>query len=92
MSDSFNAQRVIQAAIPNASDATIEHILWGRTCYPVGPITPKSVYKAASQWKRACDNDIMLCDWCDQKAEGGKWMCSKCSEVLLKHVSTPSHA
>ena len=82
----MNAQQIIQAAIPNADESTIDHILWGRTPFPCGPITARSLYKAAYQYKRACDNKISLCDFCDQKAVEGKWLCVRCEKNMASHL------
>jgi hypothetical protein len=49
---------VIKAAIPDADQSLCEHILWGRTPYPMGRVSARSLYQAASGFRRACDNSI----------------------------------
>lgn len=73
---------VVRAAVPNASDGFIEHILWGRTPYPMGRITAKSLYKAARRVDRASKNGIRLCDLCDNQVTGSGWECDKCHAVM----------
>ncbi len=75
---------IIRAAIPDASEATCEYILWGRTPFPVGKITAKSVYRAAARIRRCSERGIKLCDFCDNIAEKGRWACVRCNEVLNK--------
>lgn len=78
----MNAERIIKAAIPDADDSVMSHILWGMTPYPCGRITAKSLYKAASRFKRATANSITLCDLCDNKAVEGGYNCQKCLDAL----------
>lgn len=59
---------VILAGYPQADDAMIEHILWERTPYPMGKVTARSLYQAASRIRRATNNGVQLCDFCDNKA------------------------
>ena len=66
---------IIKQAIPDADEQLCEHILWGRTCFPAGQITAKSLYKAAARWRRAWINRIRLCDYCDQPALAGEFEC-----------------
>ncbi len=72
---------IIKAAIPDASDSICEHILWGRTCYPVGKVTAKDLYRAADRFKRATAHSIRLCDFCDNRAVQGS-LCGRCNEAL----------
>lgn len=78
----MNGQAIIQAAIPGASADLCEHIIWGRTPFPCGPITAKSLYQAARRFKRAADHGIQLCDFCDNIAAKGEWCCEKCNAAL----------
>ncbi len=75
---------VIQAAIPNADEALCDHVLWGCTPFPCGPISAQMLYKAASRVGRAAKNKIQLCDFCPNKAETGKWECSRCAAMFQK--------
>ena len=77
----MNAGQIIRAAIPNASDETCEYVLWERTGYPFKRLTARDLYKAASRMKRAEDNGIVLCDFCDNKANEN-YICDSCREVL----------
>ena len=81
----MNAERIIKAAISNADEALISQIIWERTCYPFGSVTPKTLYKAASRFNRANKNKIRLCDMCDNKAISDEWLCSSCDTALAKH-------
>jgi len=77
---------IIRAAKPEASDEFCEHIIWGRTPYPVGRVTPKALYKAASGYVRAYRKNTRLCELChrivtDQK----RYVCDRCESVLTKN-------
>ena len=74
--------KIIKAAIPNADEATIEYVLWGRTPFPVGAITAKSLYRAAARIQRCAKNGTRLCEFCDNRVEKGKWTCEKCDKAL----------
>jgi hypothetical protein len=76
------ADQIVRAAIPDADDATVTHILWGRTPFPCAQVTAKELYRAASSWNRACAKKIRLCDFCWRIAEPGKWECRVCREGL----------
>lgn len=73
---------IIRAAIPGASDATVDHVLWGRTPYPFKPLTARDIYRAASRCRRAGEHGLTLCDHCNRIAETGKWECKGCREGL----------
>jgi hypothetical protein len=81
--------QVVKAAVPGASDDFIEHIIWGRTPYPCGAITAKSLYKAASQYNRAYQHHIRLCDWCHRPAELNDYMCKHCNDALRQCTQEP---
>ena len=74
---------IIKAAIPNANDEICSYILWERTPYPVGKITARTLFSSARRYKRASDNNIQLCDFCDRIAETNKSVCSKCHKALI---------
>ena len=76
--------RIIQAAIPSADETLCDHILWGQTPFPCGAISAQMLYKAASRVRRAAKNKIRLCDHCSNKAQTGKWECSRCNVMLQK--------
>ena len=44
---------VIKAAIPGADEFVCDHVLWGRTPFPMGKVTARSLYRAASRLRRA---------------------------------------
>ena len=76
------AAEVVLAAIPDADKDVVDYVLWGRTPFPVGRVTARSLYKAASGFKRACDHKLRLCDHCHRPAMTGEWECSHCRAVL----------
>lgn len=78
----MNALRIVRAAIPDADDEVISHIVWARTCYPFGEVTPRDLYRAASRWRRAGEHKLRLCDHCDNVALHGEWMCVNCRDGL----------
>lgn len=77
----MNALTVIRAAIPNASEELCEHIVWGRTPFPFAKVPAQALYKAASRYARAKQNNVSLCDWCDNKATI-RDLCANCAKAL----------
>ena len=77
----MNAVDIVRAAIPDAGEDVVSHILWGRTPFPCGPITAQSLYRAASSWRRACDNGLRLCELCHRVAVDN-WTCQNCEDAL----------
>jgi hypothetical protein len=75
---------IIRAAIPGADPALCEHILWGRTPFPVGRVTARDLYRAASAWKRAAEHGIVLCEFCHRIARAGKFTCQKCEDAFSR--------
>ena len=73
---------VIRRAIPEADDALCEHILWGRTPFPMRTVWAKELYRAADRFRRAVAGGIVLCGFCDRPAEPGKYECKQCREAL----------
>jgi hypothetical protein len=59
---------VIRAAIPDASESVIDHVLWARTPYPAGAVRAKDLYQAASGFIRAHRKGRALCDFCERPA------------------------
>lgn len=76
--------QIIRAAIPGADEDTVDHVLWGRTPYPVGRITAKSLFKAASGFRRAAANGIHLCDHCHSMALPDRFECGPCGVALRR--------
>lgn len=73
----------VRAAIPDADESLIGHIIWGRTPYPFMKLTARDFYKAASRFKRAGEHGIRLCDFCDNIAVDG-WNCQSCNDALAR--------
>jgi len=74
-------KEIIQNAIPNANEELCEYIFWGRTPYPCGALGAKELYQAARRFRRATDNGLRLCDFCDRIATVGG-VCKKCDDAL----------
>lgn len=74
---------VVRAAIPGASDGLVEHIVWGRTPFPCGPITTRSLYDAARRWLRAGKSGKQLCELCDRVVTPPEeWTCDRCLAAM----------
>jgi hypothetical protein len=81
----MNADLIIKNAIPDASLEMISYIVWQRTPYPFGKITPKTLYKAADRVRRAAINNIRLCEFCDNMLQlGDRYTCKKCTKALSR--------
>ena len=78
------AADIIRAAIPDADNSLCEHIIWGRTWFPFAPVDAKMLYKAAFRWKRACEHNLKLCDFCDRIAMKNRSECEFCYDGLIK--------
>lgn len=86
------ASEIVRAAIPDASDDDIEHVLWARTPFPVGQVSPQSLYRAASGWDRAGKHGLQLCDHCHNVvAPGRQFECEACGSALDK-LRAETHA
>jgi hypothetical protein len=81
-----NALEVVRCAIPNADAGLADAILWGRTPFPVGRVSVRQLYSAASRFRRAEDHGVTLCDWCDHKAEVDGCLCRRCHNALRRAV------
>jgi|KBSMisStaDraftv2_1062788.scaffolds.fasta_scaffold308963_2 hypothetical protein len=79
--------QIIRAALPGADDATVEHVLWGRTHFPFGPMTPQYLFKKADGFRRAEKNGRRLCDFCHRLAVDG-WNCRQCKDALRAVITT----
>lgn len=71
----------IRAAVPDADDAFCDHILWGRTPFPMGKITARDLYKAANRLDRANKKGVRLCELCDNIAVD-EFNCKACNDAL----------
>lgn len=78
----------VLAAIPDASEDVINYVVWERTPYPMGRISVRSVYKAASQLFRAGKNRRQLCTFCHNQSMPGEWECKKCRDALDRCIHT----
>jgi hypothetical protein len=78
----MTAQDICRAAKPGAADDWCEHVLWGRTPFPVGKVTPQSLYRAASALARAENKGHILCDFCEVVVPPGHYTCLACDAVL----------
>lgn len=78
----MTAADIIRAAVPDADEMTCEHVLWGMTPYPCGPVTPQELYQAASRYRRAKAAGRVLCECCHNQATPGQFMCGKCAAVV----------
>ena len=63
-------------------DATVaDEALWCRTPFPFGGST-KELYKMMDGFRRACANNLRLCDFCHRKARLNEWTCALCGDAL----------
>lgn len=79
---------ICRAAKPGADEGWCDHILWGRTPFPLGRVTAQDLYRAASRQARAERNGRVLCDFCDAIAAPGAYTCSACDAALRVAGST----
>lgn len=84
MTIGYDCVDIVRAAIPDAPPSLCDFILWNRTPFPVGSVSVRGLYRAASQFRRANDNSIRLCDHCHNPAEPHKYECRRCRAVLSK--------
>lgn len=75
--------QIVLAAMPDATEADVEHVLWARTPFPF-EISARMLYRAASRYKRAAANNIRLCDHCNNPAVSGQWACERCTKALAR--------
>lgn len=71
---------LISKALPGASAATVDYVLWNRTPFPFDS-SPRRLFKCADGYRRACANKIQLCECCDRPAVDG-WNCQPCNDAL----------
>lgn len=74
--------QIVRAAIPDATPEYAEHILWGRTPFPMTKISAKEIYKAASRMQRAYLHHLRLCEFCNRIARQDQWTCERCQAAL----------
>lgn len=74
-------QELISKALPGASEAEIDFVLWNRTPFPFDP-RPRVLFKRASGYRRACANGVVLCELCSRTTRPGKWTCQRCDDAL----------
>lgn len=81
----------IRAAIPDADDALCHYIVWNRTPFPMGRVSARDFYRAASAFKRAGAKGIRLCETCHNIAVDD-WNCASCNKILsdCRKVAAPS--
>jgi hypothetical protein len=75
--------QIVQAAIPNATDETVEFVVWCRTPWPCVGIGPRDIYRAARRWQRAHQHGIKLCEMCDRIAKDND-LCDSCAAALYR--------
>lgn len=78
----MNKSDVVRAAIPDADEDLVSHIVWGRTAFPFVKLTARSLYAAASRFRRANDSGKTLCDMCDRLAIDESFICADCSAAI----------
>lgn len=76
------AADIVRAAMPGASAADADFVLWARTPFPMGATSAREIYRAARRWHRACKAGHQLCDWCDRIAGPSGWLCASCEQDL----------
>ena len=72
---------VCRAAVPGCDEAFTEHVLYGRTPFPMRPVSVRELYRAASRVRRATAQGLKLCDLCDRIATDG-WQCDECTASM----------
>ena len=77
-----DVREIIRAAIPGATEDFCEYFMWERTPYPFGRISAKNLYKWASSFRRAGENNVPLCDLCENMATNHKYTCNRCYDAL----------
>lgn len=82
----MTARDIIRGAIPDATDTLCNYILWERTCYPVGTVTPQTLYRAAARYRRGAVKGLILCELCDRLARPGWHVCPRCEQAMGRSV------
>lgn len=76
-------EKLISIAIHDSNDALIDYVLWNRTPFPF-ETSPKVLFKFAAGYRRACLNNILLCELCPRPAMPNEWTCQSCRAALDK--------
>lgn len=77
----MTALDIVKAAIPGADQDLAQHVLWARTPFPIGAVSAHDLYRAASRYRRAIEQGLRLCDWCDRVC-GDELLCERCASAL----------
>lgn len=70
---------------PNATDDFCDYVLYERTAFPCcdGETVFRQIAEFAETLKtKPADRDF--CDFCNELAESGKWLCSACDFVMSR--------
>lgn len=74
---------VVKAAIPDASEADIDFVIWERTPFPMTKMNARDIYRAASGWNRAMQKGNRLCGWCERQVSLDEHTCERCRAIIL---------
>lgn len=85
----MSALDIVRAAIPQATEDVADMILWCRTPFPVGAITARDLYRAASRLQRAQAAGHYLCEFCDRMVERTEDVCERCAKALEGNHDDP---
>jgi hypothetical protein len=81
----MDIEKIIKAAMPNATPGMINYIIWSKTPFPFREVTPKMLYSAAYRLYRAHKNNIFICELCDNKLQpDDNLFCEKCCGMLRR--------
>lgn len=79
----MNPVEIVRGAIPGATAEMADSILWSRTCFPMGEVTARDLYRAASRCRRAHEHGLVMCEMCDRLAMNDT-LCSDCDAALRR--------
>lgn len=74
---------IMRAAWSDITEDEAEYVLWERTPYPFSN-SSREIYASTRRLKRAAENNIRLCDFCDNRTESGNkvYVCRSCARTL----------
>lgn len=72
---------LMSKAIPGVDAEQLEYVLWNRTPFPFDA-RPRVLFKKADGYRRACINNIALCEFCSRPARRSEWTCTPCHTAL----------
>lgn len=72
---------IISKVFPEATEHDLDYVLWNRTPFPFDA-NPRVLFKHADGYRRACANNIVLCELCSRPARREKWTCASCDRAL----------